>query len=791
MLDVWTEKSGFSFGTITEGAIINQPLPVSYSNNFNDSSSVIFRVISGSLPPGLRIVGDKIVGTAYEVPRITEFTFCIRASYNNQISDRSFKITVDGADQPVFNNDPGLLPIGSNETFFILDSSFVDFQINVTDNDTTVGQELKYFISSGDGTLPPGLTLSDSGKISGLVGTLISNVVSSTGTGTYSDGLFDTTGYDFGSRPDNGYDSFIYDIADYDYFIPTLAPKKLNRNYEFIVSVTDGDTVSKRQFRIYVVGDDYLRADNTITRASNGTFKVDGTYLRAPVWETPSNLGVRRANNYITIVLDCYEIPELGPIFYSLDTNNPDNSPSQIPPGLNFDDQTAELFGILPYQPTVSETYHFTVTAYRLGSDGEVAQAKRTFTIQTLGDINSVMTWTTPSYLGSIDANYISNLKVNAISNIVGATVSYGIVSGSLPPGLELTNDGEIIGKVNQYGNISEPGITTFSDGVYKNQTFDGGSTSVDRQYTFVITAGDQFRYSTISQEFVLDVNTPNDRLYSTISTRAFMNRDKRELFNDFINDNTIFTTESVYRPNDPNFGLQRDLKMTVFAGIETKDAARYVSAMGLNHKKKRFTFGEVKSAKAKIPGTNTVVYEVIYIQMYDPLEKNGVYLNQVLELSKDPNPITVDTSNALWDGKENLSRLNRAEPFSPRPYDIITIDQTDLKISDVNTKLRYPSSISLWRKQIATVGAKERNYLPLWMRSIQDESKQELGFTLAIPLCYCKPNTSADILLNIKFSGFDFKQLDYTVDRYIIDSVTGSGNDKYLVFKDDKVTIS
>jgi hypothetical protein len=84
-----------------------------------------------------------------------------------------------------------------------------------------------------------------------------------------------------------------------------------------------------------------------------------------------------------------------------------------------------------------------------------------------------------------------------------------------------------------------------------------------------------------------------------------------------------------------------------------------------------------------------------------------------------------------------------------------------------------------------------ERNYMPLWMRSIQDSTKQELGFVLAVPICYCKPDTSADILINIKYSGFDFKNLDYTVDRYIIDSVTGYSNDKYLVFKNDKVTIT
>jgi hypothetical protein len=224
---------------------------------------------------------------------------------------------------------------------------------------------------------------------------------------------------------------------------------------------------------------------------------------------------------------------------------------------------------------------------------------------------------------------------------------------------------------------------------------------------------------------------------------------------------------------------------MTVFGGIETKTAAEYVSAMGLNHKRKRFTFGDIKSAKAKITGTNTVVYEVIYVEMFDPLEIGKKYLNSTLTRPLDPKTVTADTSNAIW------RTSGRDEPFLPRPDSKITIDQTNIFASNPNYSTRYPSSISIWRDQILAVGDRERNYLPLWMRSVQDDSKQELGFVLAVPICFCKPGTSADIMLNIKFSGFDFKNLDYTVDRYIIDSVTGSGNDKYLVFKDDKVTIT
>ena len=75
-------------------------------------------------------------------------------------------------------------------------------------------------------------------------------------------------------------------------------------------------------------------------------------------------------------------------------------------------------------------------------------------------------------------------------------------------------------------------------------------------------------------------------------------------------------------------------------------------------------------------------------------------------------------------------------------------------------------------------------------MRSVPAGQKQQLGYTLSVPLCFCKPGTADKILLNIQFSGFEFNQIDYQIDRFIIDAVTGYQGDKYLVFKDDRITV-
>jgi hypothetical protein len=825
-LNIWTEQSGYRFNTVQERSVVNLLLPS------NDSVEIDYSVISGKLPPGLRIVNNTIQGSPFEVPRTTDFKFVIRASNGTEIADRTFFWTIEGSDQPIWQTAAGSLPVGPNNVYYILDSSYIDFQLLATDTDTAAGQSLKYFIASNEGSLPPGLVLTDSGRIAGWVQPALV-IPAAAGNGYFDTAVYDTVAFDFGYRSSNGYDSYIYDTAIFDFSTASLSPKKLNRNYEFIVTITDGDTEVKRKFKIFVVGDDYFRADNTITTAGSGSFMVDATYVRAPIWVTPSNLGVRRANNYQTIRLDTYEDLDLGPIVYSLDSTNPDSSASVLPPGMQFDQGTAEVFGVVPYQPAITKTYRFTVSATRLSDRSETATSKRTFTVQVLGEVESVMGWVSGSNLGNIEANLISNLSVVASTTITDSVILYVKTEGALPPGLTLALDGEIVGKVTQFGDsvqyqglwvamrtyninnvvlrngiyykaimssasatfntshwtvhtFTNQGIVTF-DG--SNLSLDAGTTTFDREYSFTINARDILGYSAISRTFNLTVITPNNRLYSNITAKPYLKLDQREMFKTFIRNSSVFDATAIYRPGDSNFGIQNDLKMSVYAGIETKTAAQVVSVVGQNHRKKRFKLGEIKLAQAKIPATNTVIYEVIYIDVIDPLEIGDKTLALAVAGSIDPVKATVDQTNIYFNGPFDTS-----ERFwgRPQPYSI-TADRSDVY---PDGEFRGPASISLWRKRIEQLGLHDRNYMPLWMRTVQDGSVQELGFVSAIPLCFCKVGRGADILLNIKNylknnTDFSFNKIDYTIDRYTIDSVTGDTTDKYIVFRNDRTIIT
>lgn len=981
-----------------------------------NDTGVTYSVITGKLPGGLRLTGNQIIGSAFEVARVTTSTFCIRASRNGLISDRTFTITIEGEDAPEFLTPEGFLNLGDPGELFVMDNTFVDYQITAFDNDTAAGQRLSYFIARGDGSLPPGLILTNDGRIVGFVQPTLS-IKPTDGDGTFDNGLYDSVAFDFAFRPTNGYDSYFYDTIFFDFSMAANKPKKLNRTYQFTITVTDGDTVSKRTFKIFVVGDDYFRADNTTWLNGDAMFTSDVTYLRAPMWLTPSYLGLKRANNYVTLILDTYDtesviynleqvnanaratskkrftvgpggvltfttdnfkgsvtltttltatrptvghfltfsglvqeafqlnrvdaVEDLGSgeyrltLFYPLEVEVTDGiefligTVSQLPPGMQFDNNTAEVHGLVPYQPAITKSFTFTVSATKISGKvntaeyvvipsnvgvrinqiviskvsfsrisevlrnftlitvdnfniepiqvssidysnpleviinlstniiitnisrvsiqfvslaGERASNPKIFTVDILGEVDSAIAWVTPSNLGTINANFVSTLSVSAISTISTSTILYNLVSGRLPPGLSLDISGEIVGKVTQYGNNGDDGLTTFTDTVFVNlinggvaesvtfesivtgsdafsigtelfggnaatiyqtstgtTTFDGDTTSFDRDYEFVVEARDQFGYSAVSRTFKISIDTPNQLIYSNIRVKPFLKIQQRGQWGNFIDNTSIFTPASIYRPNDANFGIQRDLSMLVFAGIETTEAAAYISAIGLNHKKKRFQFGSVKKATATVPGTRRAVYEIIYIEMLDPMEPNGRRLpNKLSNLGKDPDTVTVDASNALW--SRSISDLSADAPFSERPNQIITVDSQGYEVSNPNVTDYFPNSVSNWRDRLRNWSdgsesfSLERNYLPLWMRSIQPGARTELDFQLAIPICYCKVGTADDILLNIKnyleTSGFKFNQLDYTADRYIIDSVEGQTQDKYLVFKNDRITI-
>lgn len=1018
-------------------------------------------------------------------------------------------------------------PERENSAYFVLDSTVVDFKLQAIDTDLAAGENLRFYIAEDEGELPPGLTLSEDGTISGIVEPLLA--LDKDFVPGYAVNPFDSSPLDFGVVDDDGFDSYFYDTTFYGFNTPTRKPKKLNRYYNFTVTVADDVGESKREFSIYLVGDDFLRADNTIMKSATGLFTADVTYLRNPVWLTPGNLGVRRANNYVTLYLDVLDPNSLlGTISYRLLPYNDDNSPSELPPGIELDGLTGEIAGTVPYQPAVSRDYKFTIEAlrqeadvdiildsiaivndetlagkstikidkiteeipgvgnlidltsktlelngyrytvqsidtsnsqydtinfgsplepltsfepisiyetqsagndwvyintipvrdidfysnkklnfsstetytiqnvvsgnlhrritpfirhtinvddsasilefdydsagisvvpgesisdaykrywvkefdllgidfsandeYRLvsvdsktlvfdiksnaytrninekvlkpfhigdssvekafevqsdqflkmyfdqsltrtlsadsqysfgaatgnniylktaDSEANTASAIKTFTVRLLGEVESTITWNTPSLLPTQIANRTSYLKLDATTTLVGANLQYNLIGGKLPNGLELKRDGEIVGKPNQYSDSTGLGLTTIDD---RATTFDGGITTLDREYQFTVIARDRFGYSAVMRTFTIVVSDVDDRVYTNVYMQPFLKPYQKTDFLNFVNDNTVFTPSYIYRAFDPNFGIQKSLRTLAYAGIETKTIDYFVAAVAKNHKRKRFNFGEVKTAVAKQPGTNDVIYEIVYVEVVDPQEPDVGELDLNYKI-KTKNPMTIDELKyEIKDDVTSLESEGDAFTITPRSGDpirisslggsisvgtrsgnvevaaigqieivsrqgttivvrsiiftsntsndplryrpngnVITADSDAMLASQSTDNLKYISNISNMRKRIADIGVNERQFLPLWMRTSQDSNIEEIDYVTAMPICYCKPGTAELIKENIINAGFDFNVIDYDIDRYIIDNTANSQQEQFVLFANYKFNV-
>jgi hypothetical protein len=812
----WITPAG-SLGKLIERVIVDIPL-VATSN----IGTVTYSLIAGSLPRGLRLIGNSIKGSPTEVRQFTTSKFVIRADDGADIEDRTFSISVDGEDLPEWITKEGFLNVGPGEAYFVLDNAYVNFQLEADDPDLNAGDTLEFYLLPNGGLLPPGLSLSKEGLISGFTDPIFALEYSTDPYGGYDTAPLDIVPLDFVEARSNGFDTFFYDNVTYDYNEPSRVPRRLSRIYTFIVAVSDGVNVVTRLFKIYVVTEEFLQADNSIVQVDTNLFTSDASSARRPIWITESNLGRFRANNYVTIFLDVYDPPSLsGTITYFLLPKNPDGTDSILPPGMELDSITGEIAGRVPYQSRVSKTYNFTMLAVnypvtlatttytlrgswntttnyfvndaviyenivyicttanrnRLPTDTNfwepgVSSSEKTFTVEIVGEIESAVNWISDSDLGTIKPNQPSRIVVEAESQMYGGRVAYEWVSGKLPPGLSFLPTGIIEGKVKQFADESGDGLTRFYEKLdsstidstasrdYVNAgEFDGGVTTFDKKFTFTIKARDSVNFASINKTFFVTVIADNQKTFANLYVKALQSKEKRLTWYDFITDATIFKPDDIYRYGDPNFGIQTDLKVLIYAGIESQEAVKYVQAMSRNHYRKRLLFGNIKMAKAKDPATQETIYEIIYAEIVDEYEKNNKSISSVVNLSN-----TIKSKVLI-------------------SYDSIKVDSDIPFVSDSDHQRIFPNSIKNMRENIDSTGDRDRELLPLWMRSIQDQASYETGYVKALPLCYAKPNHSEDIIARIKASNFDFKSIDFVADRYIIDILDGKIEDKYLAF--------
>lgn len=413
------------------------------------------------------------------------------------------------------------------------DGDRVELQIEYTSPDNN---EL-VLVRKIAGELPPGLTLSDSGLISGYIAPAPNE-----------------------NEPP-GYDLTANDTVPYD-FISSASSK----NYQFTLEVTDGKSSNIRTFTIFVYNREDLVADDTYITADSVFVTADETPERAPFLLNfePSNLGTVRSDNYYAyrFIGQDYDGDDLE---YVISVNQGFG----LLPGLTLDPNSGWYYGFIPDQGVTEVAYSFNIrvrakpvlvsattagtnvitcnntarqdfyvgasvtfegtgfggitagttyyvvsilsaTSFQISTTltgspislttatGELKAVPEDipqsqlypFTLTVIGDLDAQVEWLTPADLGTIENGATSLFKVEAV-NRGGRQLQYRLKPGAfneLPQGLTLLPSGEIAGRVTFNTFAIDLGTTTF-DVEQSNITGITRETTWDSSFTFTVNA--------------------------------------------------------------------------------------------------------------------------------------------------------------------------------------------------------------------------------------------------------------------------------------------------------------
>jgi hypothetical protein len=724
-------------------------------------------VLSGTIQNGMVIRGTNIVPGTTIVSTGTAVGGT--GKYTVNISQNNLGTTITGWIGVYYDGD-------------LVDLTF-DY-INVDPNETVI-------VRLVGGELPPGLTLSNTGRLYGYI----------------------QPAANVNETP--GYEETPIDIQPYDFVISAIS-----KNYEFKLEITDGKSSNLRTFVIYVYNRNDLTADTTTITGDNTFVTADENVERAPflVNAEPSDLGRVRSDNYFAYQFRANDYDTVD-LTYSISLNQGEG----LPPGLTLDPKTGWYYGFIPDQGLLEVTYSFNIQVSQTDNPTVVSQLYP-FTLTIVGVTDSECTWITDSDLGVLENGATSLLKVEAV-NRGGRTLSYRLKSGAfneLPQGLTLLPSGEIAGRTTFNTFSVDLGFTTF-DATQSNIT-GISETTFDSLFRFTVNAyaedpsQDIYNvasvtvtnggsgYSAINLptlEFsapvgadaeratgtavvsggqIVSVNLTNQgagyygqatlavtegfggsgavlapvmqpygardaiSVFKTFTIRIFRAYNypyqnlfcvalppvnDRILLDELLSNQEIFVPEYIYRPDDANFGVSTAVKYEHAYGLAPETIDTYVASLYLNHYWKNLILGSIETAQA-LDADGNVIYEVVYSKIVDNLVNTaGKSVNKIVNLS----------------------------------YPIIDPADGSTEITQV-----YPNSLVNMRDQVIDVVGQISTKLPLWMTSKQTNGRV-LGFTPAWVICYTNPGRSNQIAYYIsEYFAQQLNSVDFKVDRYVLD---------------------
>jgi hypothetical protein len=343
----WITPAG-SLGTVANGDFYQLPLQVT-------DNQTTFKFISGELPPGMQVVptgylqGVPTLSNSITTSTSENFRFTIRAT-NSQghVCDQAFSLSVTNVYGPVIEPfSANVYNLGSH-----FDGTYYSQQLTVIEPNpnTTI-------IWSNVGVLPPGITLSSTGLLSGYI-------LPTAETGTFGPSGYDAVSYngpvvsagnfvtgteylinslgttDFtlvGAQNNNLKTGFIatgpgmgtgtaylasqitltskqnIDIGPYDF-------NQTNQtiSYSFTIHAYDGANYDLQNYIITVVSRIGFTADNTYIFSDSSDLRIDISNTYTPVLLNSSKpLPTGRAGSYYAFKFDGLDFQD-DPIAYSL-----------------------------------------------------------------------------------------------------------------------------------------------------------------------------------------------------------------------------------------------------------------------------------------------------------------------------------------------------------------------------------------------------------------------------------------------------------------------------------------
>ena len=784
---IWNTPAG-SLGTFP--SLLPATFQLSASAQ-SPASSISYALLCGVLSPGLSLDQDGLItGTPTLVTLATTSTFTVRVTDNlNNLRDRTFSMVVSGAAIPSFTTPTGSL-------LSVQDSIWVEIPIQYSNPDVNN----TVIISLKEGLLPSGLEINESGIIRGYPNPPILNItfpliVTSASLTTASTSIItclSTTGFALGrivlfsgtmfgtisytttyyvksiinsteftvSTTQNGPTYLVTDAAGY--MTVTLPATSIGqptiRTSSFTLKLESALGTAVAAYQLTVINQNTQVSQGGPGKIPNSrspvilntrptTFNIlptneyYGYYFTPPkessTLTTPSDIstfiGTAQSDNYFAFKI-------IGKDF---DNSVITYSYSGLPSGIVGNTATGWITGTPILGSTGINQYNFSVAVLKGSFISEYVE----FSYKISNGLDGIVTWITSANMGTIYNGTISTLNVLATAQV---ELYYDIVSGSLPPNLELLYNGEITGYVADQPTTQVLTLNETTDFTFTIRAYSPDHPLLNSNKTFTISVLQQY-------------TQPTDILY----INATPSITDRNIINSLLTNTTLIPTIDLYRATDIYFGKATNVVYEHLYGVFSSDLDEYIAAVTQNHYWRNITLGELKTAVAK-NSAGTIIYEVVYSEIIDNLiNPSGVSVSSEIYW-----PTPINLFQGSWYTSVDDIYTSYVNIFGQEYYTSLTPG---------SATVLYPNSLINMRNRVSAVLGQQydSSLLPLWMTS-QQANGNTLGYTQAWVICYTKPSKAVTIKNNINDNwAYKLNQINFNIDRFTVDKSTTYNYDK------------